>query len=69
MGHFQGGNHNNIAVINQRGNVYNKNGRRLPNLPGFLLSTITQKIIARMDPIISWDVTPIDTSIEFKLIV
>jgi hypothetical protein len=43
----RGGNHINMVVKNQIGKPINKNGRRFPNFPGFLLSTITPKITAK----------------------
>jgi hypothetical protein len=68
-GHFQGGNQIKIDPANQIGKAYNKKGRRFPCFPGFLLSTITPKIIAKIEPIINWDVTPIETRTESKLMV
>ncbi|GAH43126.1 unnamed protein product [marine sediment metagenome] len=43
----RGGNHIKMVVRNHIGKPINKNGRRFPNFPGFLLSTITPKIIAK----------------------
>ena len=68
-GHFQGGIHIIIEQVNHIGKAYNKNGRRFPNFPGFLLSTITPNMIERKAPIINWDVTPIETRIELRLMV
>ena len=44
-GHFQGGSHTNILVINQIGIPYKRNGRLLPKRPGLLLSVLTPNII------------------------
>jgi len=40
-----GGSQTKIVDVNQIGRPINKKGRLFPNFPGFLLSTITPKII------------------------
>ena len=58
-----------IPDKNHMGNPIIKKGRRFPNLPGFLLSDMTPKMIAENAAITNCVETPRETIIASKLIV
>lgn len=58
-----------IQAKTQIGNPIIKNGLRFPNLPGFLLSAITPKMIEKKAAKINCEEIPMETRIESKLIV
>jgi hypothetical protein len=68
-GQYHGGNHIKILVIAHRGKENNKNGRRLPNLPGFLLSVTTPKIIEKNAEIKTLNERPIEARAGSRLTV
>jgi hypothetical protein len=58
-----------MLVVTQNGNAYNKNGRRFPYFPGFLLSIMTPKTIEKNAEINMLKEPPIEASKGSKLIV